>query len=81
MSPTVSTKTVKTKGAKEFIKSEAELVDVMGTFQYAISITEKEIAKNFALLQKEIGTGNTNSIRTALIRRKTLRSIAFSEKI
>ena len=53
----------------------------MGTFQYAISITEKEIAKNFALLQKEIDTGNTNSIRTALIRRKTLRSIAFSEKI
>ena len=43
------TKTVKTKKrAKEFSKSEAELVDIMDTFQHAISITEKEIAKNLA---------------------------------
>ena len=78
MSPMVSTKTVETKkGAKEFSKSEAELVDVMDTFQHATSIIEKEIAKNFAFSQKEIDTGITNSIRTALIRRKTSRSVAF----
>ena len=65
--------------AKEFSKSEAELVDVMDTFQYAISITEKQIAKNLAFLQKEIDKGNTNSIKTALIR-KTSRSIAFSKQ-
>ena len=33
MSPTVSTRTVKTKEAKDFSKSEAELVDVMDTLQ------------------------------------------------
>ena len=44
-------KTVKTKEAKVFSKSEAELVDVMDTFQHAISISEKEIAKNLAFLQ------------------------------
>ena len=80
MSPTVSTKTVKNKkGAKEFSKSEAELVDVMGAFQHASSIIEKEVAKNLAFFQKEIDTGITNSITTALIR-KTSRSIAFSKQ-
>ena len=69
MSPTVSTKTVKTKkqGAKEFSKSEAKWVDVMDTLQHAISIIEKEIAKNLAFLQKEIDTGNTNNAMVALI--------------
>ena len=81
MSPTVSTKTVKTKKeAKEFSKSEAELVDLTETFQYAISIIKKEIGKNLAFLQMEIDTGNTNSTRTALIRRKTSRSKSFSEQ-
>ena len=68
------------QGAKEFSKAEAEFVDVMDTFQHAISITEKEIAKNLAFLQKEIDTRNTNSMRTALIRGKTSRSIAFSKQ-
>ena len=65
----------------EFSKSEAELVDVMDTCQHAISIIEKEIAKNPAFLLKEIDTGNTNSIRTALIRRKTSRSRAFASSV
>ena len=69
------------KGAKEFSKSEAELVDVMDTFQHATSIIEKEIAKNLAFLQKEFDTGKTNSIRTALIRLKTSRSLAFSNQL
>ena len=43
----------------------------MDTFQHAISIIEKGTAKNLAFLQKEIDTRNSNSIRTALIRRKT----------
>ena len=54
--PTVTTKTLKPpkkKKAKEFSKSEAEWLDVKDTFQYEISITEKEIAKNLAFLQKE----------------------------
>ena len=39
-------KTAKTKEAKDFNTSEAELVDVMDTFQHGISIIEKEMAKN-----------------------------------
>ena len=46
MSPTVSTKTVKTKEAKDFSKSETEMLDVMDTLQHAISIIEKELAKS-----------------------------------
>ena len=59
----VTTKTLKhtKKRAKEFSKSEAELLDVKDTFQYEISITEKEIAKNLAFLQKE----KTQGTRTA----------------
>ena len=68
MSPTVSTKTVKTKkGAKEFSKSETEWVDVMDTLQHAISIIEKEIAKNHTFLQTEIDTVNTSKAMVALI--------------
>ena len=67
------------EGAKQFSKFDAELVDVMDTFQHATSIIEKEVAKNLVFLQKEIDTGITNSIRTALIR-KTSRSTAFSEQ-
>ena len=46
ISPTVSTKTVKTEEAKNFSKSEAEMLDVMVTLQHVISIIEKEVAKN-----------------------------------
>ena len=60
-------KTVKTNEAKNFSKFEAELVDVMDTLQHAISIIEKEIAKNAAFLQKEIDTRNTNNATVALI--------------
>ena len=81
MSPTVSTKTVKTqKGAKEFSESEAELVGVVDTFQHATSIIEKEIVKNLPFLPKKIDTRITNDVMGALIRRKTSRSIAFSKQ-
>ena len=63
MSPAVSTKTAKTKEAKDFSKSEAELVDVMDTFQYVISIIEKEIAKNPTFLQKESAQGTRTTPR------------------
>ena len=59
-------KTVKTKEAKEFSKSEAERVDVMDTLQRAISSIEKEMAKNPTFLQKAIDTRNTNSVIVAL---------------
>ena len=58
---------MKTKEAKNFSKSEAELVDVMDTLQHAISIIEKEIAKNLAFFQKEIDTRSTNNATVALI--------------
>ena len=67
MSPTVSAKTVKIKEAKDFSKSEAEMVDVMDTFQCAISNVEKELAKNFTFKKKEIDTRNTNNATVALI--------------
>ena len=71
-------KSAKTKEAKGFSKSGAELVDVMDTFQRTISVIEKEIAKNPTFLQKEIDTRNTNNATVALIMVKTSMSIAFS---
>ena len=59
--------TVRTKEAKNFSKSEFELVDVMDKLQHAISIIEKEIAKNTAFVPKEIDTRNTNNATVALI--------------
>ena len=52
MSPAVSTKTAKTKEAKGFSKSEAELAVVMYTLSDVISIVEKEIAKNSCILEE-----------------------------
>ena len=46
----VKPKTAKTKEAKDYSKSEAEMVDVMDTLQHAISIIEKEMAKNLTIL-------------------------------
>ena len=74
----VSTKTVKTKEAKNFSKSEDEMVDVMDTLQRAISIIKKETPKNPTFLQKELDTRNTNNVMAALIGRKTSRSRVFS---
>ena len=68
------------KGRRSLASPKLELVDVMDTFQHAISIVEKETAKNLACLLKEIDTRNPNSIKTALIRRETSRSRAFSEQ-
>ena len=61
MSPTVS------KEAKDFSKSEAEMVDVMDTLQRSISNVEKVLAKNLTFLQKEIDTRNTNNATVAFI--------------
>ena len=73
-------KTAKTKEAKDFSKSDAEMVDVMDTLQHVISIIEKEMAKNLSLLQKEIDTQNTNYVMAALIMMETSMSRAFSEQ-
>ena len=73
-------KTVRTKEAKDFNKSEAERVDVMDTLPHAISIIEKEMAKNLAFLQKEIDKRNTNSIMAAHIIRKTSRSSSVDDE-
>ena len=54
-------------GRKDYSKSEAEWVDVMDTLQHAMSMIEKEIAKNLAFLQKEIDTRNTNIAMVALV--------------
>ena len=60
-------KTVKTKEAKDCSKSEAELVDIMDTFQHVTSIIEKEKAKNLTILAEGIGIRNTNNATVALI--------------
>merc|ERR1719414_1143082 len=53
---------VREKEAKDFSKSEAELLDVVDTLQRAISIIQKEMAKNPAFLQKKIDTRNLNNV-------------------
>ena len=58
---------MKIKEAKDFSKSEAEMEDVMDTFQRAISNVEKNMAKNLRFSQKEIDTRNTNDATVALI--------------
>merc|ERR1719414_2422993 len=57
---------VREKEAKDFSKSEAELVDVVDTLQRAISIIQKEMSKNPAFLQKKIDTQNMNNVVAAL---------------
>ena len=71
---------LKTKEAKNFSKSEVELVDVMSTLQRAISIIEKEMTKNPTFLQKETEKRNMNFVMAALIMMKTSMSIAVSKK-
>ena len=61
-------------------KTEAELADVMDTLQHAISIIEKEIAKNLTFLQKEIAKRSTNNATVELIKRKTPMPTAFSKQ-
>ena len=74
-------RTVKTKEAKNFSKSEAEMVDVMDTLQRVISIIEKEIAKNLCILAE--GNRHTeHEQRHGSVdhKRKTSMSIAFSKQ-
>ena len=61
---------MKTKEAKDFSKSETGMADVMDTLQHAISIIEKETAKNLTFLQKEIGTLNTNNVMVSDVHHK-----------
>ena len=72
-------KTAKTNEAKDYNKSETEVVDVMDTLLHAISVIEKEI-KNRTFSLEEIGTRNTNYVTAALIMMKTSRSIAFRKQ-
>ena len=72
---------MKINEVKNFSKSEAEMVDVMDTFQRVISIMEKEMAKSPAFLQKELDTRNTNNVMAALIIRKTSRSKASANSV
>ena len=64
-------KTANTKEAKDFSKSEAELVDDTDTLQHGISNIENEMAKNPTFLQKGIDTRNTSNAMVALITMKT----------
>ena len=52
--------------AKDYSKSEAELADDVGTLERAISIIQREVSKNPALLQKKIDTGTINNVISAL---------------
>ena len=71
ISPTVSTKILKTKEAKNFRKSETEMVISWTTRQRTISIIKKDISKNFTFLSKEIDTRNMVNVMAALIIRKS----------
>ena len=51
---------------KDFSTSEAELVDVVDRLQRAISMLQKEMAKNRVSLQKKIDTRNLKSVVVAL---------------
>ena len=73
-------KTAKTKEAKDFNKSEAELVDVMDTFQHGISIIEKEMAKNPYSCKRESTHGTRTTPRLRSSQRKTSISMAFSKQ-
>ena len=44
------------KEAKDYRKSEAEMVDEAGTLKRALSIIQREMSKNHAFLQKKIDT-------------------------
>ena len=66
---------MKIKEAKDFSKSEAEMVDVMDTLKRATSNVEKEMAKNLTYLQKEIDTRNTNNATVALINNLSANSV------
>ena len=54
-------KTAKTTEAKDFSKSEAELVDVTDTLQHVISIIEKKMAKNGILAERNRFTEHEQS--------------------
>ena len=69
------------KEAKDFNKSEVELVDVMDTFQHGISIIEKEMAKNPIFMQKGIDTRNTNNATVALITKVDLNVNGFQQTV
>ena len=61
-----------TDEAKDFSKSEAELVDVMDTLQHAISIIMKDMAKNLHSCRRKSTHGTrTNNVMATLIMRKT----------
>ena len=53
---------VRTKEETDYSKSESELVDVVDTLERAISIIQREMAKNPAFLQKKIDTRNVNNV-------------------
>ena len=74
-------KTAKIKEAKDFNKSEAELVDVMDKFEHGISIIEKEMAKNPIFMQKGIDTRNTNNATVALITKEDLNVNGFQQTV
>eukprot|EP00450_Noctiluca_scintillans_P002421 CAMPEP_0194482150 /NCGR_PEP_ID=MMETSP0253-20130528/4235_1 /TAXON_ID=2966 /ORGANISM="Noctiluca scintillans" /LENGTH=688 /DNA_ID=CAMNT_0039321673 /DNA_START=47 /DNA_END=2116 /DNA_ORIENTATION=+ len=57
---------VRTKEETDYSRSEAELVDVVDTLERAISIIQREMAKNPAFLQKKIDTRNMNNVISAL---------------
>ena len=74
-------KTAKIKEAKDCNKSEAELVDVMDTFQHGISIIEKEMAKKPKFMQKGIDTRNTNNATVAPITKEDLNVNGFQQTV
>ena len=74
-------KTVETKEAKDFSKSEAALVDVMDTFLNGILIIERKKAKKPIFMQKVIDTRNTKNATVALITKEDLNVNGFQQTV
>ena len=72
-------KTVKTEEAKNFSKSEAEMIDVIDTLQRLISIIDRRWPRTQLSFRREL-TRNTNNTTVTLIIRKTSMFIAFSKQ-
>eukprot|EP00450_Noctiluca_scintillans_P037561 CAMPEP_0194549592 /NCGR_PEP_ID=MMETSP0253-20130528/95285_1 /TAXON_ID=2966 /ORGANISM="Noctiluca scintillans" /LENGTH=308 /DNA_ID=CAMNT_0039397023 /DNA_START=76 /DNA_END=1000 /DNA_ORIENTATION=- len=73
-------KAVREKEAKDFGESEAELVDVVDTLQRAISIIQKEMAKNPAFLQELVDVVDTLQRAISIIQKEMAKNPAFLQK-
>ena len=78
----IEANSVRQQDARNFSKSEAELMDGVDALQHAISITQ-QVTMNPALLQRKIGVRSMNNVVTALTAGmdSTADSSVFNQKL